>query len=342
MPQSSLWPPSSHSSQPGGSELDSGPFVRRCRRAGHSTDARPLRIAVSPMSKRAARSRSMQAIAVAALSIWCAPTSAGAGQVEREQIAFVAETRLLRDHLPLAAHAEQGRRELRRLGLDDLRTDLPLTADHRRRRALHDAGLLPGDAFELVAEKARMVVTDRRDGRQNGLDHVGAVEAAAHADLDDAELGRHAREGQERERGGDVEEGDRRVAVGLLALGQQLVEHVVLDQLAGDADALVEAHEMRRGIDVDAIARGFGHGAQIGNERALAVGAGDMDQRRQFLFRRSKALQQPLDALQSEGDDPGMVAHQTLNDRIVRGHVSDPFSVKSRPRAGGFRRRADP
>ena len=111
-----------------------------------------------------------------------------------------------------------------------------------------------------------MVVTDRRDRRQDGLDHVGAVVAPAHADLDDAEIGRHAGEGQERQRRGDVEEGDRRVAVRLLALGQHLVEFMIVDQPAGDADALVETYEMRRRVDMDAIASSLGHGAQVSDQ----------------------------------------------------------------------------
>ena len=251
------------------------------------------------------------------------------GQIEGQQVAFVAEARGLRRHLPLAPHAEQRRREPGRLGLDDLGTDLALAADHRGGRALQDTRLLPGDALELVAQESGVVVADRRDGRESRFDHVGAVEAAAHADLDDAKVGRHARESEIGQRRGDVEEGDRRVAVGLLALGQHLVELVIVDQSAGNADALVEAHEMGRGVDVDAVARRLGHGAQMGDQRALAVGAGDVDQRRQLLLRGSQPLQQPLDALQPEGDDPRMMAHQTLNDRVVRGHGGDPVSAKT-------------
>ena len=68
MPQSSLWPPSSHSSPAGGRASTSGPRVSFCRRAGQSTDARPFLTAASSMRNCAARRRSMQATAVAALS----------------------------------------------------------------------------------------------------------------------------------------------------------------------------------------------------------------------------------------------------------------------------------
>ena len=54
---------------------------------------------------------------------------------------------------------------------------------------------------------------------------------------------------------------------------------------AGDLDALVEAHEMRGRIDVHALARRFQHRLEIGRHRALAVGAGDVDDGRQLQVR---------------------------------------------------------
>ena len=70
--------------------------------------------------------------------------------------------------------------------------------------------------------------------------------------------------------------------IGALAFVQHREQRVLVDQLAGEADALVEAHEVRRGIDVDAIAGRFEAGAHRRDRRALAVGAGDMDDRRQL------------------------------------------------------------
>ena len=58
---------------------------------------------------------------------------------------------------------------------------------------------------------------------------------------------------------------------------------------AGERDALVEAHEMRRGVDVDALAGGLEHRLQVGGDRALAVGAGDVDDRRQPRVRDCRA-----------------------------------------------------
>ena len=49
---------------------------------------------------------------------------------------------------------------------------------------------------------------------------------------------------------------------------------------------------------MDAFARRFEKGAQIGDGRALAVGAGDMDDRRQPVLRPPELLEQALDAVE--------------------------------------------
>ena len=85
-------------------------------------------------------------------------------------------------------------------------------------------------------------------------------------------------------------------ALDILERGRQrLVGH----QLAGDADAFVEPHQMRRGIDVHALPGRLGHRAQEGAGAALAVGAGDVDHRRQASLRMIQLRQQDRAA------DPG-------------------------------------
>ena len=187
-----------------------------------------------------------------------------------------------------------------------------------------------------------MVVADRRDGRERGIDHVGGVVAPAHADLEHGEVGRHAREGEEGRHRRDLEEGDRLLAVGLFGLRQHVLEHVVADQLAGDADALVEAHQMRRGVDMDAIACRLGHGAQIGDQRALAVGAGDMHHRRQLQMRRADVRQQPFDPPKLEVDELGMQPHEAVEDRIGHGRRLGRCSSGPRQPGCGPRRSPDP
>ena len=72
-------------------------------------------------------------------------------------------------------------------------------------------------------------------GHRRAVDHVGGVEPAAQADLEQHEVGRRAREGEKGRGRRDLEEGDRLAAVGLLALRPAArARRVVVDQLAGE------------------------------------------------------------------------------------------------------------
>ncbi len=86
---------------------------------------------------------------------------------------------------------------------------------------------------------------------------------------------------RKRDGGDHLEHGDRRAGVHPLHLGERVEQRRVGDELAGEPDALVEAHQMRRGVDVHAPAGRLADRAQEGAGAALAVGAGDMDHRRQ-------------------------------------------------------------
>ena len=90
---------------------------------------------------------------------------------------------------------------------------------------------------------------------------------------------------------------------------------VFVDQLAGEADALVKAHQMRRDVGVDPVAGGFEAGAQGRDRRALAVGAGDMDDRRQLVLRIAERRQQPLDAAERQVDQLRVQRAQPRQDR---------------------------
>jgi len=183
------------------------------------------------------------------------------------------------------------------------------------------AGLLAGDLLQGVAEEAGMVDADGRDRADRRLvDDVGGVEAPAEPDLQHQQLGRNGGEDVERRRRDDLEEGDRIIAVGRLAGLDRGFERVVVDNRAGQPDALVEAHEMRRGVDVHAVARRLGHGADVGAERALAVGAGDMHDRRQALLGIAHAVEQALEPREVEIDDARMARHQSF-DECVRRHA---------------------
>ena len=70
---------------------------------------------------------------------------------------------------------------------------------------------------------------DAADERRG--DDVGRVEPAAEADLDDAGVGRCAREGEEGGGGGRLEEADLHAVGGVERLGEQGGERLVVDQL---------------------------------------------------------------------------------------------------------------
>ncbi len=84
---------------------------------------------------------------------------------------------------------------------------------------------------------------------------------------------------------------------------------------------------------MDAIARRLGHGAEIGDQRALAVGAGDMDNGRQLQVRRTEVRQQAFGALQPEIDQSRVKPHDALQKRIDHERF-DGFEV-SGPRLRG-------
>ena len=135
----------------------------------------------------------------------------------------------------------------------------------------------------------------RDDAGERLLDHVGGVEPAAEPDFEQQHVGGMAREQQEARRGLDLEHGDRLAAVGALAFGQRGGQLFVGDQTpppGADAEALVEAHQMRRGVDVHAAAGRLQHRAHEGDGRAFAVGAGDMDDRRHAPLRMAERAEQ--------------------------------------------------
>ena len=117
------------------------------------------------------------------------------------------------------------------------------------------------------------------------LDHIGRVIAPAEPRLEQQPVGLRLAEQQKSRGRGDLEEGDRLLAVGPLAAFKSRLQRRVLDDLAAalraKPDAFVEAKQMRRGVDMHARALRFQHRAQEGERRALAIRAGDVNRRRQ-------------------------------------------------------------
>jgi len=127
---------------------------------------------------------------------------------------------------------------------------------------------------------------------------------------------------------------------------QRVGKDRILDQFAAtaldaDAVALVPVDQMWRGVDVDALAGGLEQCPAKGGDRSLAVGAGDMDHRRQFFVRIAQNFQQPGDAVERQIKTLGVEPQEFVNHSfrfafgglIHRAHSAPPlFGVFSRLR----------
>src|SRR3546814_10553424 len=115
-----------------------------------------------------------------------------------------------------------------------------------------------------------MVDAGRGDAaRRGGRDDVGRVQTTAEPDLYDAIVGGDARKGEEGGGGGDFEEARLQVGGNVKHVFEEGGEQPIVDQLAGEADAFVEADEVRAGVGVDAAPLRLQDRAEEGAGRAL-------------------------------------------------------------------------
>ncbi len=186
-----------------------------------------------------------------------------------------------------------------------------------------------------------MVLADRGDHRRGRLrDDVRRVGAPAEADFEQEHVRGRLREEEESGGGGDLEDGDRGAAVHRLATAQGLDEARLVDEASAaegaEADALVEAHEMRRGVDVHGEPGRFEDRAHEGDRRALAVRAGDVDRRRQPPVRAAERVEKTLDAAERQVDRLRMQGEKARDQRVGGAHpglLSDPSAIPP-PAAG--------
>src|SRR5262245_58153145 len=101
-------------------------------------------------------------------------------------------------------------------------------------------------------------------------------------------------EQMKRRRGFDFENRDGLAAIGAFAMIKRGTQFIVGDKNAAtyfsEPKPLVETHQMRRRIDMDPQTRSFENRAQERDRRTFAVGARDMDDRRDSLFRVIQTL----------------------------------------------------
>ena len=108
------------------------------------------------------------------------------------------------------------------------------------------------------------------------------------------------REGEQRGGGRDFEKARFDAFARVQHLRQQRGQLFVVDQPPGDADALVEAHQVRAGEGVHAVTGCFQRSAQECAGRAFAVGAGDVEHRRQAVLRSAEPVEKLGDPLEPE------------------------------------------
>ena len=150
--------------------------------------------------------------------------------------------------------------------------------------------------------------------RDRPVDDVGGVEPSAETGFQQHDIGLVLREQTKRRRGLHLENRDRLAGIDLFAVLQHPAQLGIISQAAtalfADAEAFVDPHQVWRGIDVDAQACCFERRAQIGDRRAFAVGARDMDHRRQLGFRMIEPRQQAVHAIEAEIDALRMQGRQ--------------------------------
>ncbi len=263
---------------------------------------------------------------------------ARARQVEQPVLVLEDKPAALGKGDPVAVAGEDRGGEPGGVRLDHLHHLRDLRCHHRRAAALDDARLLAGDLAERVAEELFVVERDRRDRRdQRIVDDIGGVVAAAKPDLEQGEVGRMAREEEDRRRGGDLELRDRRAVVDALDLEERLDQRVLADEAAAagaaEPDALMETDEMRRGVDMGRLPRRLDHGAEEGGGRSLAVGAGDVDDRRQAPLGMPEPRQEHAHAVEREVDLARIERLEALEDRAGMVHPGSP--ARPRPARAG-------
>jgi hypothetical protein len=185
-----------------------------------------------------------------------------------------------------------------------------------------------------------MVEPELRDSADGGGgDDVGRVEPPAEADLDHAGVGGGAGESEEGGGGRYFEEGRRYALGGIEHFLQQGGEILVLDELAGEPDPLVEADQVRAREDMRRKACRFDGGAQESAGRSLAVGPGDVEDRGHAALGMAEASEQGRHPLQAEhvaarrkaGESIQLPLHSGLSDMAKSASVSVTLNLFQGP-----------
>src|SRR5450755_1324712 len=145
-----------------------------------------------------------------------------------------------------------------------------------------DAGFFFGNLSDGFAQILLMIEGDVGDDAEARIDHVGCIQTSPHADFEDDDVGTAAGEIFEAHGSQHLEKAGMpgQIAFRNQALGSA-VDYVVEqseifvgDGGAVEANALVDADQMRRSVEASLKAGGLQDGCQRSSGGTLAVGAG--------------------------------------------------------------------
>ncbi len=177
-----------------------------------------------------------------------------------------------------------------------------LETDNNRAILLDDTGFLGGNQLHAVAKIGLMVDGNRHDERDGRLGNdIGGVETSTKADFHNDDIRRMLGKEYESHSRQNFENGDVLAAIGCRNALYGVGQNIVADQPAAagrrQTVALMPVDEVRRSMDVNVEAARFQKRAAESRRRSLAVGSGNMDDRRQFQMRIAELFQKTADAV---------------------------------------------
>ena len=175
----------------------------------------------------------------------------GRRKIKQASLVLIDKAAALFRNMPMLALGNQRRAKACGLGFDHLCGVFGLCRKDKRHATFDDPCFFRGDLGDGVTQELRMIKRDGGNHCEGGFfDDVGGVKTPAETDFEQRIVGRRARHGKEASDSCDLEIGDRVAIVGIVAFVQNLSEMRLGNQLACEADALVKAGKVRRGIGV--------------------------------------------------------------------------------------------
>ena len=154
-------------------------------------------------------------------------------------------------------------------------------SDHRRDARLDDTGFLARYGFERIAQVLAVFQSDVGDDAQDRCDHVGRIETAAQAGLDDGYVHGLFRKESERHSGRDFEERRFVLLEETVPAIDEILDKILRDHPESiafhDLHPLAEIHQMGRRVEADLQAAGGQAGRQHMAGRTFPVGSGNMN-----------------------------------------------------------------